>query len=106
MKDSVTVEELKESLDEILSEVKRARAPVAVQRNGEIAAYLVAPGTVVIPPVTRPASKEEHEAWLDRILAHGEAQMRRLCAERGLDWDKLNENEREAFVDDLLHEGK
>jgi hypothetical protein len=30
--------------------------------------------------------------------------MRRLAAVRGLDWDKLTEAEREALVDDLLHE--
>lgn len=30
--------------------------------------------------------------------------MRVLSAERGLDWDSMSEEEREAFVDDLLHE--
>jgi hypothetical protein len=34
----------------------------------------------------------------------GGTQLRRACAERGLDWDRLSEDEREAFVDDLLHE--
>jgi hypothetical protein len=34
----------------------------------------------------------------------GEAQLRRACAERGRDWDRLTEDEREAFVNDLLHE--
>jgi hypothetical protein len=37
-------------------------------------------------------------------LRLGEAQMRRACAERGRDWDRLTEDEREAFVNDLLHE--
>jgi hypothetical protein len=31
-------------------------------------------------------------------------QLRRACAERGLDWDRLSEDERESFVDGLLHE--
>ena len=39
-------------------------------------------------------------------MQFAEGQLRRLCAERGLDWDKLSENEREAFVDDLLHEDR
>ena len=37
-------------------------------------------------------------------LRLGEAQLRRACAERGRDWDRLTEDEREAFVNDLLHE--
>jgi hypothetical protein len=34
----------------------------------------------------------------------GEAQLRHASAERGLDWDHLSEQDRETFVDDLLHE--
>ena len=37
-------------------------------------------------------------------LRFGEAQLRRACAERGLDWDRLSEDDRESFVDGLLHE--
>jgi len=37
-------------------------------------------------------------------LRLGEAQLRRASAERGRDWDRLTEDEREAFVNDLLHE--
>ena len=44
------------------------------------------------------------EAWWDATLTQGEQPLRRLCAERGLDWDSLSEDEREAFVDDLIHE--
>jgi hypothetical protein len=36
-------------------------------------------------------------------LLFGEAQLRKACAERGLEWDHLSEDEREAFVNDLLH---
>jgi hypothetical protein len=46
----------------------------------------------------------ESDLWWDITLAQGEQQMRRLCTERGLEWDKMLEEEREAFVDDLLHE--
>jgi hypothetical protein len=37
-------------------------------------------------------------------LRLGEAQLRRASAERGRDWDRLTEDDREAFVNDLLHE--
>jgi hypothetical protein len=39
----------------------------------------------------------------DERLVFGEAQLRKVCAERGLEWDLLSEDEREAFVNDLLH---
>jgi hypothetical protein len=37
-------------------------------------------------------------------LRWAEAQLRRASAQRGLDWDRLSEDERESFVDALLHE--
>lgn len=37
-------------------------------------------------------------------MHYAEAQLRRCCLERGFDWDRLNEDERERFIDDLLHE--
>jgi hypothetical protein len=40
----------------------------------------------------------------EQRLLDGEEQLRRASAERGLDWDRLSEDEREAFVDGLLHE--
>jgi hypothetical protein len=39
-------------------------------------------------------------------MEHAESQLRRLCSERGLDWDKMTEDQREAFIDDLLHEDR
>jgi predicted Fe-S protein YdhL (DUF1289 family) len=35
-----------------------------------------------------------------------EDQLRRLCADRGLNWDSMTEDEREAFIDDLVHEDR
>ena len=35
-----------------------------------------------------------------------EEQLRRLCAARGLDWDALSADQREAFIDDLIHEDR
>jgi hypothetical protein len=37
-------------------------------------------------------------------MRESEAQLGRVCAERGLEWDRLSEDEREEFVDRLLHE--
>lgn len=50
------------------------------------------------------AINAEREAWWKETLTQGEQQMRVLSVERGLDWDSMSEEEREAFVDDLLHE--
>jgi hypothetical protein len=47
---------------------------------------------------------EEAQTRRDERMAYAESQLRRLSAERGLNWDELTEDEREAFIDDLLHE--
>lgn len=39
-------------------------------------------------------------------IAYAEEQLRRLCAGRGLNWDAMSEEEREAFIDDLVHEDR
>jgi hypothetical protein len=39
-------------------------------------------------------------------MKYAEGQLRRACAERGLDWDKMSEDQRESFVDDLMHEDR
>ena len=48
----------------------------------------------------------EASARRDERMEYAEAQIRRVCAERGRDWDKLSEDEREAFIDDLVHEDR
>ena len=50
------------------------------------------------------ALAEEAQAQKQARMAYAEAQLRQLCAERGLNWDTLSEDERETFIDDLLHE--
>jgi hypothetical protein len=42
----------------------------------------------------------------EKRFEQSEAQLRRLCSERGLSWDEMGEEEREAFVDDLIHEDR
>jgi len=46
----------------------------------------------------------ERDQWWQTAAREGEKDMRRLAAARGLDWDKMTEQQRETFVDDLLHE--
>ena len=40
---------------------------------------------------------------LDALVGYGSQRMRALCAERGLDWDSLSEEERQRLIDQLLH---
>jgi hypothetical protein len=39
-------------------------------------------------------------------IEYSQEQLRRVSTERGLDWDKMSDAEREAFVDDLIHEDR
>lgn len=39
-------------------------------------------------------------------MAYAEDQLRRICSERGLNWDEMSEAEREGFMDDLVHEDR
>lgn len=41
---------------------------------------------------------------LESLVDYGSQRIRQLCAECGLDWDSLSENERQKLVDELLHE--
>lgn len=40
----------------------------------------------------------------EQRMLRTEERFRQLCADRGLDWDRMSEAEREAFVDDIVHE--
>ncbi len=35
-----------------------------------------------------------------------ESKVRQLCAERGLDWDAMDDEERLYFIDDIVHEDR
>lgn len=39
-------------------------------------------------------------------MDYAEAQFRKLCTSRGLDWDEMTESDRENFVNDLIHEDR
>ena len=50
------------------------------------------------------ALAQDSQARRDERMRFGEAQLRRVCAERKLDWDSMSEDQREEFVNQLLHE--
>jgi hypothetical protein len=61
-----------------------------------------------------PAQKREMLLWLAQSgpqqraqrQQFAEAQLRSLCAHRGRNWDTMSADEREAFIDDLIHEDR
>ena len=40
------------------------------------------------------------------LMDYAEAQLRKLSASRGLDWDRMSDEERIYFVDNLIHEDR
>lgn len=44
------------------------------------------------------------QARWDAMLDYGAAQMRSVSTERGIDWDRLTEDERLNLIDTILHE--
>ena len=61
-----------------------------------------------LPPETRHDAllALAHNSAADRAAAQlkAESKLRARATARGLDWDKLSEDERERLVDDWLHE--
>ncbi len=47
-------------------------------------------------------AREGHEAR----RRHLHSKVRQLCAKRGLDWDAMGEQEREDFIDAIVHEDR
>ena len=42
--------------------------------------------------------------YIERAIERNSPRIRRIAKERGLEWDALKEDERQQFVDQLLHE--
>ena len=61
-----------------------------------------------LPPLPKRAAlfSLAQEAAPQRLnhMAYAEMQLRKTAVLHGLDWDALSEDEREQFIDDLLHE--
>jgi hypothetical protein len=43
---------------------------------------------------------------LETLVDYGSRRMRAICAQRGLNWDALSEDERMQLIDDLKHEDR
>ncbi len=41
---------------------------------------------------------------LESLVDYGNERIRAICSERGIDWDTLSDEEREALIDTILHE--
>jgi hypothetical protein len=41
---------------------------------------------------------------LDQAVDYGTQRMRELCAQRGLNWDTMSEDDREKLINELLHQ--
>ena len=52
------------------------------------------------------AVETDTETRQAELMEYAETQFRKLCASRGLDWDAMNEPDRESFVNDLIHEDR
>ena len=63
-----------------------------------------------LPPIRKQtallALASEAATRRDERMQFAEAQLRRLCAERGRNWDQMSEDEREVFIDDHVHEDR
>ena len=61
-----------------------------------------------LPPISKQTVLDalivERELWWDMTLVKSEEKLRKLANQRGLDWNKMPEDQRENFVDDLMHE--
>lgn len=52
------------------------------------------------------ALAERSSVGEEERMKYAEAQVRQLCASRGLNWDTMTEEERENFINDLVHEDR
>jgi len=49
---------------------------------------------------------KESENGCESRMEYAETQLHNLCTGRGLNWDIMSEDERESFIDDLVHEDR
>ena len=55
--------------------------------------------------VLKALAKQARSGRAER-MKYAESKVRQLCAERGLDWDAMTEDERLYFIDDIVHEDR
>lgn len=52
------------------------------------------------------ALAKETTAEREERMKYAESKVKKLCAERGLDWDTMTDDERLYFIDDIVHEDR
>ena len=52
------------------------------------------------------ALAEKASVGEEERMKYAESQVQQLCASRGLNWDTMTEEEREDFIDRLVHEDR
>ena len=55
--------------------------------------------------VLKALAKEARARRAER-MEYAESKVRELCAQRGLDWDAMTEDERLYFIDEIVHEDR
>ena len=55
--------------------------------------------------VLKAIAKEARAGRAER-MKYAESKVRQLCAERGLDWDAMDDEERLYFIDNIVHEDR
>ena len=55
--------------------------------------------------VLKALAKEARAGRAER-MEYAESKVRELCAQRGLDWDAMTEDERLYFIDEIVHEDR
>ena len=55
--------------------------------------------------VVRALTKETPPERADR-MKYAESKVQQVCAERGLDWNAMTDEERLYFIDDIVHEDR
>lgn len=63
-----------------------------------------------LPPAQKRAAlltlAEDAARGREQRVVHAESRIRQLCEQRGLDWNAMSDEEREALIDDLVHEDR
>jgi hypothetical protein len=63
-----------------------------------------------LPPAQKRAAlltlAEDAARGREERMVYAESQIRQLCEQRGLDWNAMSDEERETFIDELVHEDR
>jgi hypothetical protein len=99
-----------DSLKEIMRDISRKAQARGLTPTIELNEQQIVELFKQLPPERKRAVWEtlraESDAWWAAVHYDGEATMRRLAAERGLNWAEMGEDERMNLIDDIVHEAR